>query len=186
MSKDSGLLPQLDSELDKLLQLIASNPDAWFCYGGDTDPVHDDCLELHKRVKQSIKALMLSILESCLGGETPQPPEDKEKLREKLAAIEHQRWADWQKWLHGKLVSQTGAPLPYKDGMLMLPSDYQRWEEQIAADYSELSDEEKASDMEQVDRYWPLIEEYIAGAGAASAHKDVRQSAIDKLRLRLK
>lgn len=84
-----------------------------------------------------------------------------DELMEKLAAIEHERWADWQRYLHSKLVSQTGAPFPYKDGMLMLPSDYQHWEEQIAADYSELSDAEKASDMEQVDRYWSLIQAHI-------------------------
>jgi hypothetical protein len=32
---------------------------------------------------------------------------------------------------------------------------------QIATKYEDLSPDEKKSDMEQVDRYWPLIQEYV-------------------------
>lgn len=39
-------------------------------------------------------------------------------LRQKLAAIEHVRWADWQYYLHSKLM-------PTIDGMVMSPEDYQ-------------------------------------------------------------
>jgi hypothetical protein len=35
-----------------------------------------------------------------------------------------------------------------------------RWDIQAEKPYSRLSKKEKASDMEQVDRYWPLIEAY--------------------------
>lgn len=80
---------------------------------------------------------------------------NKEELREKLAAIEHERWADWQKWMH-KVLRDAHDPSPeYGDIM-------ERWDRQIETPYSELSDKEKASDMEQVDRYWHLIEEYVA------------------------
>lgn len=67
-------------------------------------------------------------------------------LKEKLAAIEHERWADWQKWVHEMF---NKGHFPYM---------YPRWQKQIETPYAELSDKEKASDMEQVDRYWPLIE----------------------------
>ena len=73
------------------------------------------------------------------------------ELREQLAAIEHERWADWQSYLHSRLTKHG------EDGMLMSPSDYLHWEEQIAADYAELTEAEKQSDRDQVDRYWSLV-----------------------------
>lgn len=80
---------------------------------------------------------------------------DLNNLKEKLAAIEHERWADWQQWMHN-LCDRN------EDGSLTISwSLVERWERQIATHYSELSDKEKASDMEQVDRYWPLILDYL-------------------------
>lgn len=78
----------------------------------------------------------------------------EQKLKEKLAAIEHERWADWQKWMHKRMKPHDD---PMRGEMCMDEEDYERWERQIKTPYAELSDEEKASDMEQVDRYWPLI-----------------------------
>lgn len=75
-------------------------------------------------------------------------------LIEQLAAIEHERWASWQSYLHGKCERTP-------DGGLAIPAALvERWERQIATPYADLSDAEKASDREQVMRYWPLIEEY--------------------------
>ena len=79
---------------------------------------------------------------------------DKDSLREALADIEHQRWADWQRYCHSKM-----RPVTY--GHLLSHDDYQHWQRQIKTPYAKLSDAEKASDMEQVDRYWPLIEALI-------------------------
>ena len=77
------------------------------------------------------------------------------ELFEKLADIEHQRWSDWQKYIHSQ-----GAVLP--DGGLELPSELVRqWERQIATDYADLSEKEKESDRDQVRRYWSLIEELV-------------------------
>lgn len=76
------------------------------------------------------------------------------ELKEKLAAIEHERWSDWQKWLHSlckEFEDESGEYVGFPEEL------YKRWERQIATPYTELSDNEKASDMEQVDRYWPLI-----------------------------
>lgn len=75
-----------------------------------------------------------------------------DELREQLAAIEHERWADWQKWVHKC----------HRAGEVEFTLQMIRWERQINTPYAELSDQEKASDMEQVDRYWHLIEEYIS------------------------
>lgn len=72
-------------------------------------------------------------------------------LRTELADIEHQRWSDWQAWCHGQ-----GEKDEY--GNLIIPQDtVRRWEKQINTPYCLLTAREQASDIEQVDRYWPLI-----------------------------
>lgn len=77
---------------------------------------------------------------------------DKE-LFEKLAAIEHERWADWQRYIHSKLQKN----IEDRD-FFRLPSFWrERWERQINTPYSELSEQEKEADREQVRRYWNLI-----------------------------
>ena len=73
------------------------------------------------------------------------------ELIEELAAIEHERWAHWQQYLHEK-----GERLP--DGSLRIPPEMvTRWESQIARSYSELNEDEKESDREQVERFLPRI-----------------------------
>ena len=78
-----------------------------------------------------------------------------QSLMEDLAAIEHQRWATWQEYLHNHGVRQT-------DGSLMLPADLvARWERQIATPYPSLSEAEKESDRDQVRRYLPLVRKLL-------------------------
>ena len=79
------------------------------------------------------------------------PNLDLETLRQHLAAIEHQRWADWQRWMHEQCARRP-------NGALIIPAELvERWERQIATPFEQLSEAEQRSDMEQVDRYWPLI-----------------------------
>ena len=74
-----------------------------------------------------------------------------EGLVEDLAAIEHERWAHWQRHVH-----EHGERMP--DGSLLIPANLvQRWERQMALDYALLDDAEKRSDREQVRRYLPRI-----------------------------
>jgi hypothetical protein len=78
-------------------------------------------------------------------------------LLEPLAAIEHERWAHWQQYMHGKGLRQP-------DGSLLLPADLvKRWERQIDLKYGELSEEERQSDREQVRKYLPLIGRSLRG-----------------------
>jgi len=77
-----------------------------------------------------------------------------EKLREKLADIEHQRWSDWQKWCHK--ILRENCPSEELERVL------ERWDLQIKTPYSELSEKEKDGDREQVDRYLPLIKLFIS------------------------
>lgn len=72
-------------------------------------------------------------------------------LVEELAALEHERWSHWQRYMHGKGIRQP-------DGSLVLPVELvAQWERQISTGYADLGDDEKESDREQVRRYLPLI-----------------------------
>jgi len=72
-------------------------------------------------------------------------------LRERLAEIEHERWSHWQRYMHSKCQKQP-------DGSLMIPAELaERWERQASTEFADLTDKEKDSDREQVDRYLPTI-----------------------------
>ena len=74
------------------------------------------------------------------------------KLLEALAALEHERWSHWQRYVHGKCVPVGN------DGALLIPGDLVRhWESQMQTHYSQLTETEKESDREQVRKYLPLI-----------------------------
>ena len=76
-------------------------------------------------------------------------------LLEKLASIEHERWAHWQEYLHAQ-CHRT------EDGSLVIPAELaERWANQIATAYEDLSESEKASDREQVQRYLGIILEAL-------------------------
>jgi hypothetical protein len=78
---------------------------------------------------------------------------------ETLAALEHERWARWQRYLHSRCEARA-------DGSLVIPADLvARWEDQIARPYAALSDAEKESDREQVRRYLPAIAAALGADG---------------------
>jgi uncharacterized protein YecT (DUF1311 family) len=85
---------------------------------------------------------------------TKQSEASLQGLREKLAAIEHERWSDWQKWVHNCGVKHPNGDITLK------AVDVNRWDEQINTPYKDLTENEKDSDRDQVDRYWPLVELY--------------------------
>jgi len=75
------------------------------------------------------------------------------ELKEKLADIEHQRWADWQKWCHK--ILRENCPSPELEKVL------KRWDKQISTNYKDLTEKEKDSDREQVDRYLPILQKEL-------------------------
>jgi hypothetical protein len=80
-----------------------------------------------------------------------------EELIEKLATLEHERWAHWQQYLHSKCVPHG------EDGALLIPGYLvRRWDAQIRTPYSELTEQDKESDREQVRKYLPLIVEALS------------------------
>jgi hypothetical protein len=70
---------------------------------------------------------------------------------DELADIEHERWCHWQRYMHSKCER-----LP--DGSIIIPAGLvNQWERQINTPYSKLTEEEKSSDREQVQKYLPTI-----------------------------
>jgi hypothetical protein len=88
-------------------------------------------------------------------------------LIERLAAIEHERWSHWQRYLHSKGRVEA-------DGSLTLPAELvSKWARQMATPYAALSDEEKQSDRDQVDRYLPVVLAHFGnGEGQTGAGSD--------------
>lgn len=77
------------------------------------------------------------------------------ELKERLAFIEHERWSHWQNYMHSKCIKNS-------DGSLTIPADLaSKWERQSETLFSDLTDNEKASDREQVDRYFPELKKFI-------------------------
>lgn len=73
------------------------------------------------------------------------------EFTEELAALEHERWAHWQRYLHEQC--EQGP-----DGSLMIPADQVvRWTRQMSTPYAQLPEPEKDSDRELVRHYLPVI-----------------------------
>lgn len=76
---------------------------------------------------------------------------ENQRVLDRLAAIEHQRWAHWQRHLHDQCTELD-------DGSLVIPAELvRRWDRQISTPYDNLAPEEKRSDQEQVMNYLPTI-----------------------------
>ena len=76
---------------------------------------------------------------------------NSEPVMHRLAEAEHERWAHWQRYLHDQCVRG-------EDGALIIPAQLvERWSKQIDTPYPHLSEAEKKSDQEQVQRYLPII-----------------------------
>ncbi len=70
---------------------------------------------------------------------------------ERLASIEHERWAHWQRFIHSQAEQRP-------DGSMVIPANLvARWSRQIETSYDALTPEERESDREQVRRYLPEI-----------------------------
>jgi hypothetical protein len=80
-----------------------------------------------------------------------QRKEVDERIIEKLADIEHQRWSGWQSYLHSKCQV---CP----NGDLLIPAGYvEHLEKQIKTPYKLLSYQEQESDRAEVMKYIDII-----------------------------
>jgi hypothetical protein len=54
-------------------------------------------------------------------------------LVERLAAIEHERWSHWQRYMHGKATKQA-------DGSLLIQPDLvKQWDRKLHTKYAQIS-----------------------------------------------
>ena len=71
------------------------------------------------------------------------PPLDSNSVLEAVAAVEHERWSHWQRYMHSKCRHNA-------DGSLTIPPELaERWGRQMSTPYEALTDAEKDSDREQ-------------------------------------
>ena len=78
-------------------------------------------------------------------------------LRDDLAAIEHDRWGHWQRYMHAQCHAA-----PSEGGALVIPANLvEQWTWQADTTFAKLSPKEQDSDREQVDRYLPFLIERL-------------------------
>lgn len=84
---------------------------------------------------------------------TKENSQNATELREKLAAIQHEIWAHWMKYLFsvGAVRGKDGAHIIY-------PKSVQRWKRQMQTPYNKLSEEEKESDRHQADKVLAVVQ----------------------------
>jgi hypothetical protein len=76
-------------------------------------------------------------------------------LRERLAALCHEQWSGWMKYLFGKCEILPNAE---RGDLAVIPEwAVQRWKRQMETPYASLSDKEKDSDRAEADRFLALL-----------------------------
>ena len=70
--------------------------------------------------------------------------------REELAALQHEIWSHWMKYMFSQCLHTVG-------GMLIPGDKVERWVRQMNTKYSELTEKEKESDRDQADKVMELL-----------------------------
>lgn len=80
---------------------------------------------------------------------------EESQLMEEIAAVEHDRWSHWQRYMHEQCILQ-------EDGSLTIPPELvTRWTRQLDTPYAELSEDEKKSDRELAVSYIDVFKRYM-------------------------
>lgn len=92
-----------------------------------------------------------NMLRSDLHKGPPSPPASPD-LREALAALCHEQWSGWMRYLFGKTE-------PHGIGTTRLIPAWatERWRRQMETPYADLSPEEKESDRKEADKFLALL-----------------------------
>ena len=89
-----------------------------------------------------------------------------EETREEMAALEHEQWAHWTKYMLGLLrpviglgfYEARGCGLENEEDIVKARDALARWRRQIATPYADLSEQEKNSDREWADKVIKIIQ----------------------------
>lgn len=79
-----------------------------------------------------------------------------EHLREDLAALEHNQWALWTRYMLAALQPLM-MPVPCDDTSALAMRRLEGWQRQVDTPYAELSEDEKDKDREWADRVLHLL-----------------------------
>lgn len=90
-----------------------------------------------------------------------------EELREKLAAIEHDRWSSWVSYMFMDLGTMN------EDGTFTIHAwSVEKQKRQATTPYLKLSRDEQLADLREVDRYWPLVHSHANEARKDEARRN--------------
>ena len=73
-------------------------------------------------------------------------------MRQKLAAVQHEIWSHWMKYLFSVCQHEPAGV------EVILPNEAERWKRQMNTPYSELTEKEKESDRDQADKVIAVLE----------------------------
>ena len=74
----------------------------------------------------------------------------------RLADYQHDIWSHWMRYMF-----TCGVMLP--DGSWgMPPTMVKRWQRQMNTPFDQLTRQEQASDLEQVDKFWQVVKDFAA------------------------
>ncbi|HUS50017.1 MAG TPA: hypothetical protein VMZ91_07620 [Candidatus Paceibacterota bacterium] len=77
-------------------------------------------------------------------------------FKEEMAAICHDQWAGWMKYLFSKGRTDTE-----KIGNFIIPKEFvDRWTRQMNTKYQDLTEKEKDSDRIEADKFLKLIKDF--------------------------
>lgn len=86
---------------------------------------------------------------------------NQDELREKLAALAHDQWSGWMKYMLGRMDwNNIGT------GKIMYGDDVKRWERQMNTIYADLPENEKDSDRAEADKVIAIFTSQLAGLQA--------------------
>jgi hypothetical protein len=101
-------------------------------------------------------------------------------MRDTLAALCHEQWAGWMRYLFGRSACTTPA------GVLINAEDARRWRRQVETPYAELSHAEQESDRKEADRILAVITPRLTAlvksweAIAKESHSDPASNAFEQ------
>ncbi len=76
----------------------------------------------------------------------------QDDLHEKLAALAHEQWSGWMRYLFEQCEETVEG-----DGIHMPRACVERWARQVNTPYTDLSEEEKESDRKEADRVLEIL-----------------------------
>ena len=82
--------------------------------------------------------------------------QEPEALREQLAALAHEQWTGWMRYLFSKLYVLPNLGVD-PQGYRMRQIEADRWLRQMQTPYAELREDEKESDRKEADRVLAIL-----------------------------